>query len=1212
MNSSLKNLLNNRILVLDGAMGTCIQSFNLDEGDFKGSLSCTCHSNQKGNNDVLNLTKPEIIKEIHKRYLESGADIIETNTFNATEISQKDYNMQDKIYDINFKGAKLAKEACTYYTKLNPNKPRFAAGSIGPTNRTASLSPDVENPGFRNVTFDELCNAYKHQIEALIDGGVDLLLIETIFDTLNARAAIFAAETVFENKKIKLPIIISGTIADKSGRILSGQTLDAFAESLKNENIIAIGLNCSFGAEELIPFIKRLSETQNRYISFHPNAGLPNSLGEYEELPEETASIVKKLALEGHLNIVGGCCGTTPEHIRAISSVVKGISPRKVPTLEPKTIYSGLENITIDKNSNFINIGERTNVAGSRKFARLIREKNYEEALTIARHQVENGAQIIDINFDDALLDARFEMETFLRLIASEPEISKVPVMIDSSNFEVLKIGLKSIQGKAIVNSISLKVGEEKFIEEAKFIKNFGAGVVVMAFDEEGQAATYERKIEICKRAYTILTEKVEFPPENIIFDPNILSIATGIEEHDNYAVNYIKAVKWIKENLPYAKVSGGVSNLSFSFRGNDAIRRAMHSVFLYHAINAGMDMGIVNPAMIDLYDDIDKDLLEKVENVVLNKSSNASEALLEFAETYKKTTETLEKHEDEWRQKSPSERLSYALVKGNVEFIEEDIEEARKEYTNALEIIEVPLMNGMKKVGKLFGEGKMFLPQVVKSARVMKKAVECLLPYINEEKSKNHNKSAGKVVFATVKGDVHDIGKNIVSVVLSCNNFEVIDLGVMVPPETILETAKRENADIIALSGLITPSLNEMAYVAEEMKKLNFDIPLMVGGAATSKTHTALKLATKYKYVVHSTDASDAVTVAKNLMSENKFTFLEKLNEEYSKIRETFSTNKIELISIQNARKNRFTIDWNKTKITEPKFVGIKKLQAVPINELRKYIDWTFFFTSWDMGMNYPKIMKDPKYGAEAQKLFKDANEMLDLLEKENLITCNGVFGIFPANSVNDDIEIYTDKGTVTINTLRQQQILKDSDYKALSDYIAPKGIGIKDYIGGFIVTAGIGAKEYSDKLKKKCDDYGATMLKLICDRLAEAFSELLHLRVRKEYWAYSEDENLSLEKLLKGSYRGIKPAIGYPSIPDHSEKAKLFDLLLGKTSIGVELTESYMMNPASSVCGLYFANERAKYFNINKIGKDQLEDYAVRSNKDIKEMKKLLDTLL
>jgi len=1208
LNSNIVDLLNKKILVLDGAMGTCIQGFNLNEHDFCGALHC--HINQKGNNDILNLTNPEVIKAIHKEYLEAGADIIETNTFNANKISQKDYNMEDKVYEINLTGAKLAREAADFFTKENPEKPRFVAGSMGPTNRTLSMSPDVENPGFRNVSFDELCSAYCEQIEGLMDGGINILLIETIFDALNARAAIVAAESIFEKKSRSLPIIISGTIADKSGRILSGETLEAFAESMKNENIIAIGLNCSFGAKELVPFIKQLSETQNRYISFYPNAGLPNPLGEYEEQPQETAALVKKLALDGNLNIVGGCCGTTPAHIKAISAAINGINPRKVPNLKPETIYCGLEAVKINKESNFVNVGERTNVAGSAKFARLIREKNYEEALSVAKHQVENGAQIIDVNFDDALLDAKVEMETFLRLVASEPEISKVPIMIDSSNFEVLETGLKSIQGKAIVNSISLKVGEEKFLEEAKIIKNFGAGAVVMAFDETGQAETFERKIEICKKAYDLLTKKINFPPENIIFDPNILAIATGIEDHDNYAVNYIKAVKWIKENLPYAKVSGGVSNLSFSFRGNNVIRRAMHSVFLYHAINAGMDMGIVNPGMIDLYDDIDKELLHKVEAVILNKSNDASEKLLDFAQTYKNTEQTENKTNDAWRTKDCSERLSYALVKGNVEFIPEDIEETRKEYKSALEIIEGPLMDGMKKVGELFGAGKMFLPQVVKSARVMKKAVECLLPYINAEKGSST--SAGKIVFATVKGDVHDIGKNIVSVVLSCNNFEVIDLGVMVPCETILETAIKEKADIIALSGLITPSLNEMSHVAEEMKRQGLDIPLIVGGAATSKTHTALKIATKYDKVIHSTDASNAVEVTKNLMSSTSKNYIDKINNEYEAIRQTFSEHKTELLPIEKARKNKFNIDFEKIKIKTPSFIGIKKFMHFPLKELRKYIDWTFFFTAWDMGMVYPKILEDPKYGTEAKKLLYDANKMLDLFESKNIISANGVLGIFPANSTGDDIEVYHNDKTTTFNMLRQQQILKNSSFKCLSDYIAPKESGIKDYLGGFIVTAGIGAKEYSEKLKKNGDEYGAAMVKILCDRLAEAFSEVLHLEIRKSYFGYAPDENLPLSDLLKGAYRGIRPAFGYPCLSNHAEKTKLFDMLYAEGSIGVNLTESYMMDPVSSTCGLYFANKEAKYFTINKIGRDQLEDYARRNKTDTTELEKLFNTLL
>ncbi|MCM8709545.1 methionine synthase [Clostridium sp. SYSU_GA19001] len=1217
MRYNIEELLKEKILVLDGAMGTAIQKFNLKETDYRGQYSCHC--NQKGNNDILNLTLPEVIREIHRRYLEAGADIIETNTFNANRISQADYFLENKVYDINYYGAKIAREEADSFTLKDSLKPRFVAGSIGPTNKTASLSPDALNPGFRNISFDELREAYEEQIEGLVDGGVDLLLIETIFDTLNARAAIIAADNVLTKKNKNLPLMISGTIADKSGRILSGQTLEAFAESIKSERVISIGLNCSFGAKDLIPFIKKLSKTQNLYISFHPNAGLPNSLGEYEEKPEETASFVRELAEEGHLNIVGGCCGTTPSHIKAIYETVKDIRPRVVPEIERETVYCGLEIVKVNKENNFVNIGERLNVAGSAKFARLIREKKYEEALSIAKEQVENGAQIIDINFDDALLDAEKEMDTFLKLLASEPEIVKVPVMIDSSKFQVLETGLKAIQGKAIVNSISLKSGEEEFIRQAQIIKKYGAGVVVMAFDEKGQADSFERKIEICKRAYDLLVNKVKFPPENIIFDPNILAIATGIEEHNNYAVDFIKATKWIKENLPYAKVSGGVSNLSFSFRGNNPIREAMHSIFLYHAINAGMDMGIVNPGMIQIYDEINKELLEKVEAVVLNKSSQAADELLEFAEKYKGTESQSREVNDKlsWRTLNYSERLKHALIKGITDFLEEDVEEARKASQKALQVIEGPLMDGMSAVGNLFGEGKMFLPQVVKSARVMKKAVGYLLPYIEQEKDKSENSSAGKVVFATVKGDVHDIGKNIVSVVLSCNNFEVIDLGVMVDSKIILETVKRENASLVALSGLITPSLEEMAQVAEEMERQGFTIPIMVGGATTSKVHTALKLAPKYsKGVVHVTDASKAVEVARKLVDINtREQYLEEINNEYEKIRENYLSMQRKLISFKEARENSFKIDWKNADIKLPNFTGIKKLINFPIRELRKYIDWTFFFVAWDMGMVYPKIMEDSKYGTEARKLFEDANKMLDILEKENILTANAVFGIFPANSKGDDIEVYSpsDRGQVltTFNMLRQQEVNKSNEYRCLSDYIAPKNSGITDYIGGFIVTSGIGAKEYAESLKSKGDDYGAIMVKLLADRLAEAFAEYLHLMIRKEYWGYAADENLSVEALLKGDYQGIRPAFGYPSLRDHSEKEKLFKLLNGE-SIGVSLTGNYMMEPAASVSGLYFAAKEAKYFDIYKIDREQFEDYVKRNGKTSEDVQKVLNSII
>lgn len=1209
--------LKKRILILDGAMGTSIQKYKLSEEEFSGS--CSCHGNQKGNNDLLNLTHKDVIQHIHKSYLEAGADIIETNTFNANRISQADYNLENKVYEINYEGAVLARVAADKYTAENPDKPRFVAGSIGPTNKTASLSPDIENPAKRNTSFDELFSAYKEQVEGLVAGGVDIIFIETIFDGLNAKAALMAADEVMSEKNIDLPIMISATIAGKSGRILSGQTLEAFAESIKNPRVVSIGLNCSFGAKDLGPFVKELSKNQALFISFHPNAGLPNSLGEYEEKPEETAACVKKLAEEGHVNIVGGCCGTTPLHIKAIAEAVKGISPRVIPKLYSETIYCGLEQTKVNRESNFINVGERTNVAGSAKFARLIREKKYEEALQIAKHQVENGAQIIDVNFDDALLDANYEMDNFLKLIASDPEISKVPVMIDSSKFEDLETGLKALQGKPIVNSISLKAGEEEFIKRAAIIKKFGAGAVVMAFDEKGQADSFERKIEICKRSYDILVNIVKFPPENIVFDPNILAIATGIEEHNNYAVDYINAAKWIKGNLPYAKISGGVSNLSFSFRGNNPIREAMHSVFLYHAIKAGMDMGIVNPGMIQIYDEIDSELREKVEAVILNKSNNAAEELLEFAEKYKGNVEEQQQNKLAWRENTVYERLKHALIKGVTDYIDDDVEEARKTYEKAINIIDGPLMDGMKTVGELFGEGKMFLPQVVKSARVMKKAVSVLMPYIEEEKNAGDSTSAGKVVFATVKGDVHDIGKNIVSAVLACNNFEVIDLGVMVESEIILEAAKKEKADIIALSGLITPSLEEMANVAGELERQGFDIPLMVGGATTSKLHTALKIAPNYsKGVIHTTDASKAVEAAKKLVDKNlREEYLKEINSEYETIRETYEKHSRKLVTLQEARKNKFEIDWQKSNIKTPEFIGVKEINEFPINELRKYIDWTFFFVAWDMGVTYPKVLEDPKYGVEAKKLFEDANKMLDLIESKNILTAKAVFGMFPANSVGDDVEIYSDnsreKVLVTFNMFRQQETNKDNIYKCLADYVAPKESGIKDYMGTFIVTTGIGAKEYSDKLKAEGNEYGAIMVKLLADRLAEAFAELLHLKVRKEYWAYDKDENISISEILQAKYRGIRPAIGYPSLRDHSEKEKLFKLLNGSESTGIRLTEgSYMMEPAASACGLYFGNEEAKYFDIYKIDREQLVDFSKRSGKDIGSLERILSSIL
>lgn len=1212
---NLIEILEKKIVVLDGAMGTSIQKYNLTEKDFRGELLKDFHKDQKGNNDILSLTKPEVIKEIHKSFLKAGADIIETNSFNSTSISQEDYGTENLVYDLNYNAAKIAREVADEFTKNNPNRPRFVAGSIGPTNKTASLSPHVENPGYRNVTFDSLVNAYKEQISALIDGGVDCLLIETVFDALNCRAAIVAANKVYEKKQVVLPIMISGTLTDKSGRTLSGQLLDAFAQSVRNENVISIGLNCSFGGADMIPFIKQLAHTEDVYISCYPNAGLPNVLGEYDELPKMTAGYIRELALEKDVNIVGGCCGTTPDHIKAIAEAVEGLEPRKIPKKKKESIYCGLEIIRSNKENNFINIGERTNVAGSAKFARLIREKNYEEALSIAKEQVENGAQIIDINFDDGLLDSQKEMEYFLRLIAAEPDISSRPIMIDSSRWEVIETGLKSIQGKPIVNSISLKNGEEEFLSHAKIVKDFGAAVIVMAFDENGQADTYERKISICKRAYDLLVNKLNFPPEDIIFDPNILAIATGIEEHDNYAVDYINATKWIKENLPYAKVSGGVSNLSFSFRGNNTIREAMHSVFLYHAIEAGMDMGIVNPGMIQIYDDIPKDLLKLVEDVVLNKHKNSAEKLLEKADDYKQGNTKVQTNKNLWREKSLNEKLSYALVKGITEYLEEDLEEAVNAYPKPLSIIEGPLMDGMTKIGELFGDGKMFLPQVVKSARVMKKAVAHLLPYIEKDKAQGQAASAGKILLATVKGDVHDIGKNIVGVVLACNNFEIIDLGVMVPCEKIIETAIKENVDIIGVSGLITPSLDEMCHIAAEMEKRNMTIPLIIGGATTSKAHTALKIEPNYSGpVIYGYDASKTVEISKKLLGKNKKEYIKSIKKEYEEIRNTYNSYESELVSLKEARENKFNINWNNREIPKPNFIGIKEVMNYTVSDLRPYIDWTFFFIAWEMKKLYPDILEDSAYGKEAKKIFNDANKMLDFIEENNIVDIKGVFGIFKANSNGDNIELYNkDKSlAATFNLFREQRKKNKGPYLCLSDFIAPKEINKDDYLGGFIVTTGLKADEYVKKLESEGDSYNAIMLKLVCDRLAEAFAEKLHEDIRKNYWGYAKDENLSMKEIFKASYRGIRPAFGYPSLIDQSQMKILFNLLNGEKVTGVKLTESYMMDPVSSVCGLYFASEDSRYFNSNFIDKDQAEDYANRCGLSLEQLEKALPNIL
>lgn len=1198
----IKALLKQKILILDGAMGTAIQAYKLTEADFR--LNLKCDHPQKGNNDLLNITQAQIISEIHESYLKAGADIIETNTFNANAISQADYGLEDKVYQLNFEGAQLAKKVADAYTIKDPSKPRFVAGSIGPTNRTASLSPNVENPGFRNISFDTLKEAYTTQVQGLIDGGVDLLLIETIFDSLNARAAIMACDDVLSEKGLDIPLMISGTITDKSGRILSGQTLEAFKQTIKHERILSVGLNCAFGPKDLVPYLRELSKHEDLYISFHPNAGLPNALGEYDESPDEMAQEILPLLKEGRLNIVGGCCGTTHEHIHAIADSIKDFSPRLLPEHTHETHFAGLEDLTMTKEINFINIGERCNVAGSKKFARLIREKKYEEALAIALDQVENGAQILDINFDDGLLDAASEMEYFLKLIASEPDISKVPVMIDSSKFEVILSGLKSIQGKSIVNSISLKNGEEAFIHQAKLIKQFGAAVVVMAFDEVGQADSYHRKIEVCERAYRILVDVVHFAPHDIIFDPNILAIATGLEEHNHYGVDFIEATRWIKAHLPYAHVSGGVSNLSFSFRGNDFIREAMHSVFLYHAIQAGMDMGIVNPGMIQIYDEIEAELLQKVEAVVLDKNKGAAEDLLNYAQSIKseESTSYIIKQsviEDDY------ERLKHKLIKGMSDDIEADVEKVRIKEKQSMDVIEGCLMDGMNEVGQLFSTGKMFLPQVVKSARVMKKAVAYLEPFIEDEKTVGSSSSAGKIVFATVKGDVHDIGKNIVSVVLGCNNFEVIDLGVMVPSEKIIETALQEKADIIAVSGLITPSLEEMADLAQAMSDANLSLPLILGGATTSKAHTALKIAPHYKNgVIYAEDASQTVDFARQLMNPNtKQAFIQKKYDEYEDLVNKMKAIKRTFVPLQQAREKQTRIDWSQEEIIQPKVIGKQNFIDVDMDLVLPYINWLYFLRAWGIKQNTD----------EANKLIVEAQTFLEKIKQEKLLQINGVIGLYKAQSVGDDIEVFDENGNIltTFNMLRQQELRKDDSYRSLSDYIAPKSSGKDDYIGLFVVTAGIHADKHALAYKDQNDDYSALMLKLLADRLVEAYSEYLHKEVRVNHWAYAANENLSMDDIHQVKYTGIRPAIGYPSLRDHSEKTKVFEVLKAE-EIGVELTSNYMMHPAASECGLYFANKQCIYFDINKIDQDQLNDYISRNELDEVRIRKNLGHLI
>ncbi len=1199
--------LKQRILFLDGAMGTMIQSYELEESDYRGQRFADWDSPLKGNNDLLSLTQPQIISDIHKAYLQAGSDIVETNTFNANRISMSDYSMQDLAYEINKVSSEIARAICDDFTRQNPDKPRFVAGVLGPTSRTASLSPDVNDPGYRNTSFNELVEIYSEATEGLIDGGADIILIETIFDTLNAKAAIFAVKQVFDQREKELPIMISGTITDASGRTLSGQTTEAFYNSLRHADPVSIGLNCALGPKELRQYVETLSNIADTHVSAHPNAGLPNEFGEYDETPEDVAGEITEWAENGFLNIVGGCCGTSPDHIRAIVQKVSGLAPRKIPDLPISCQLAGLEPCSISADSLFVNVGERTNVTGSAMFKRLIMEGDYETALDVARQQVENGAQIIDINMDEGLLESKQAMVRFLNLIAGEPDIARVPIMLDSSKWDIIEAGLQCIQGKGVVNSISLKEGEEKFIQQARLVRRYGAAAIVMAFDEKGQADTAARKIEICQRAYQILTEQIGFPAEDIIFDPNIFAIATGIDEHNNYAVDFFEATKFIKQNLPHAMVSGGLSNVSFSFRGNNPVREAIHAVFLYHAIQQGMDMGIVNAGQLAIYSDIPEELKQRVEDVVLNRNPQATEALLDIAEKYRGDGKALENKEDQaWRSLDINKRLEHALVKGITEFIEVDTEEARQHYPASLNVIEGPLMDGMNVVGDLFGDGKMFLPQVVKSARVMKQAVAYLMPYLEAEKSSDDLSTNGKILMATVKGDVHDIGKNIVGVVLQCNNYEIVDLGVMVPAETILKTAREQNVDIIGLSGLITPSLDEMVHVAKEMKRQGFSIPLMIGGATTSRVHTAVKIEPHYDAdsVVYVKDASRAVGVASALLSDNQGDdFRKGIRDEYVQVRELHAgkqSNK-KFLTLQKARENPTAIDWAGYQPPKPALTGVSVIDEIDLHELVEYIDWTPFFHTWELAGSYPKVLQDEIVGKEAQQLFEDAQALLSNIVDQAQLTAKAVYGFFPANSRGDDIVLYQSEQRseelMVLHHLRQQnQKPPGKANQCLSDFIAPESSGLADYLGAFAVTAGVGLEKIVEQFEAQHDDYNAIMAKALADRLAEAAAEWLHEKIRKQDWGYASDENLQNSELIRESYQGIRPAPGYPACPDHTEKALLWELIQPDRHIGITITESYAMLPMASVSGFYYAHPQANYFGVGKIEKDQLLDYAER----------------
>ena len=1172
----IKNLFKEKILVLDGAMGTMVQDYSLTEEDFRGDRFRNHPNDLKGNNDILCLTRPEVVGDIHKAYFDAGADIVETNTFSANAISQLDYGMENYAYEINLEAAKIAKFVAKSYTDMS----RFVAGALGPTNRTASMSPDVNDPGFRNTTFDELKDAYYDQAKGLLDGGVDLFLVETVFDTLNCKAALFAVRTLLEERKTDIPVFVSGTITDASGRTLSGQTVEAFWNSIRHANLTAVGLNCALGAEQIRPWLNDLSKSAEIYSFVYPNAGLPNEFGEYDESPEAMAAIIKEFAESGLVNLVGGCCGTTPSHIKAISDAVRGITPREIPEIAPLTKLSGLEPVTIRPESNFVNIGERTNVTGSAKFRRLINEDNYEEALSVARQQIENGAQIIDVNMDEGLLDSEKAMETFLRMIAAEPDIAKVPVMVDSSKWSVLEEGLKNLQGKGIVNSISMKEGEIEFIRQAKIIKKYGAAVIVMAFDEEGQADSCARKVEICTKAYNILTSTVGLAPEDIIFDPNIFAVATGIEEHNEYGKAFIDATKTIKETLPGVHISGGISNFSFSFRGNNGIREAMHSAFLYHAIQAGMDMGIVNAGQLTVYDEIVPKLKNRVEDVLFNRRDDATERLVEIADEYRGVKKS-QKKDLSWRENSVEERLSHALVDGIVDFIVEDTEEVRQKYNRPIEVIEGPLMDGMNVVGDLFSAGKMFLPQVVKSARVMKKAVAHLLPFIDKEKDELGltGKSNGKIILATVKGDVHDIGKNIVGVVLGCNGYDIIDLGVMVSCDKILSIARDEEADIIGVSGLITPSLDEMVHVAKEMERLKFDIPLLIGGATTSRKHTAVKIEENYSGPsIHVIDASRAVGVVSKLMNvDEKQLFIASVRTDFAKIREARAKKPImKRLNIQTARERKLKIDWGKYQVPTPSFRGTKVFEDYPLEELVDYIDWSPFFHAWELKGVYPKILTDGKYGDEAQKLFDDGQTLLKRIVSEKLLTAKGVIGIHPAYAENESV--FTEGGAFKFPRQTVDKGANKTNY-CLADFIAPKD----DFIGTFAVTTGHGIEAMVKEFEDQHDDYNSIMVKVLADRLAEAFAERLHQRIRKEFWGYATDKSMDNESLINEKYQGIRPAPGYPACPDHTEKDKIWKLLNVEENTGITLTESRAMYPAASVSGWYFSHPESRYFSIS-----------------------------